>query len=133
MSHLLLKRCPVALVPAPPGPRPLRFSHRVSLGPDCPPLELGAGHMARLADGAAEARLGSTAVLSTVCRGRVTSPGFLPLTVDYRLVLELCVLHVYSRVINDALDKKLPRRAGCRLTCYGGSWAPAREKYLLAE
>ena len=89
MSHLLLKRCPVALVPAPPGPRPLRFSHRVSLGPDCPPLELGAGHMARLADGAAEARLGSTAVLSTVCRGRVTSPGFLPLTVDYRLVLEL--------------------------------------------
>ena len=100
MSHLLLKRCPVALVPAPPGPRPLRFSHRVSLGPDCPPLELGAGHMARLADGAAEARLGSTAVLSTVCRGRVTSPGFLPLTVDYRLVAELCVVHAYSSFLN---------------------------------
>ena len=130
MSHLLLKRCPVALVPAPPGPRPLRFSHRVSLGPDCPPLELGAGHMARLADGAAEARLGSTAVLSTVCRGRVTSPGFLPLTVDYRLVLELCVVVLFTFI--NALDKKLQRRAGCRLTSYGGSWAPAKEKYLSA-
>ena len=131
MSHLLLKRCPVALVPAPPGPRPLRFSHRVSLGPDCPPLELGAGHMARLADGAAEARLGSTAVLSTVCRGRVTSPGFLPLTVDYRLVLELSFSYLFT--FSKCLDKKLQRRGGCQPTSSAESWAPAREKFWSAE
>ena len=40
----------------------------------------------RLADGGAEARLGNSSVLSTVCRGRIMSPGFLPLTVDYRQV-----------------------------------------------
>jgi len=86
MSHILLKKCPLSLC-APQSistRKPLRFSHKVSLGSDTAPLELSWGHMARLADGGAEARLGNSSVLSTVCRGRIMSPGFLPLTVDYR-------------------------------------------------
>ena len=66
--------------------RPLLFSHKVLLGggDGSVPLELSSGQLARLADGSAQVRLGNTAVLSTVCRGRQTSSGFLPLTVDYR-------------------------------------------------
>ena len=67
--------------------RPLLFSHHVILGGGgeaSAPLELSSGQLARLADGSAQVRLGNTAVLSTVCRGRQTSAGFLPLTVDYR-------------------------------------------------
>ena len=84
MSQVLLTR---RLLPSPravTAPRPLKFSHKVSLGPETPPLELTSGHMARLADGCSEVRLGQTSVLSTVCRGRQVNPGFLPLTVDYR-------------------------------------------------
>ena len=72
MSHLLLKRCPLS-----PGlqtsPRPLTFSHQVRLGPDTPPLELSSGSLARLADGCGVARIGNTAVLSTVCRQRLNT------------------------------------------------------------
>ena len=65
--------------------RPLLFSHHVILGgEDSAPLELSSGQLAKLADGSAQVRLGNTAVLSTVCRGRQTTAGFLPLTVDYR-------------------------------------------------
>ena len=80
-SHLLCRGrsiCPL------PSPRPLLFSHRVPLGPSCPPLELSSGHLARLADGCGVAKLGKTAVLATVCRGKVATSSFLPLTVDYR-------------------------------------------------
>ena len=87
MSQLLLRGRPLPLSPqAITAPRPLRFSHKVSLGPpgSGPPLELISGHLARLADGCSEVRLGHTSVLSTVCRGRQLNPGFLPLTVDYR-------------------------------------------------
>ena len=85
MSQLLLKKCPVC-PRVPSTARPLLFSHRVPLGPDCPPLELSSGSLARLAEGCGVARLGQTAVLSTVCRGRhlLQGPSFLPLTVDYR-------------------------------------------------
>ena len=87
MSQLLLRGRPLPLSPqVVTSPRPLRFSHKVSLGPpgSGPPLELASGHLARLADGCSEVRLGHTSVLSTVCRGRQLNPGFLPLTVDYR-------------------------------------------------
>ena len=80
---LLIKRTPL-FQPSSSLHKPLRFSHQVSLGPGTPPLTLVTGHMARLADGAAEVRLGNTSVLSTVCRGKQLTPGFLPLTVDYR-------------------------------------------------
>ena len=66
------------------APRPLRFSYRVPLGGESPPLELSSGRLARMADGCGEARLGSTAVLTAVCRGRPQPAAFLPLTVDYR-------------------------------------------------
>ena len=72
MSQLLLKKCPVC--PRVPGTaRPLLFSHRVPLGPDCPPLELSSGSLARLAEGCGVARIGNTAVLSTVCRQSVNT------------------------------------------------------------
>ena len=83
MSQLLLKRCPVC-PGSRAGPRPLRFSHRVALGPNSAPLELSSGWLARLAEGCGVARLGNTAVLSTVCRGKQLQSPFLPLTVDYR-------------------------------------------------
>ena len=56
----------------------------IPLGPHSPPLELSTGQLARLADGCAVAQLGNTAVMSTVCRGKVSTSSFLPLTVDYR-------------------------------------------------
>jgi len=56
----------------------------IPLGPSCPPLQLSSGKLARLADGCAVATLGNTAVMSTVCRGKVSTSSFLPLTVDYR-------------------------------------------------
>ena len=83
MSHFLLKKCPISRCPR-AGPRPLMFSHQVSLGPTTAPLELSSGSLARLAEGCGVARLGQTAVLSTVCRGKYIQSGFLPLTVDYR-------------------------------------------------
>ena len=91
MSYLLkLRSCKV------PRPSPLIFSFpsllstsshsviSIPLGPSCPPLQLSTGELARLADGCAVAQLGNTAVMSTVCRGKVTTTSFLPLTVDYR-------------------------------------------------
>ena len=83
MSHFLLKKCPISRCPR-AGPRPLMFSHQVWLGPTTAPLELSSGSLARLAEGCGVARLGQTAVLSTVCRGKYIQSGFLPLTVDYR-------------------------------------------------
>ena len=72
MSHLLLKKCPLS-ARLQSSPRPLRFSHQVKLGPDTPPLELSSGSLARLAEGCGVARIGNTAVLSTVCRQSVNT------------------------------------------------------------
>ena len=50
-----------------------------------PPLQLSTGRLAKLADGAAVATLGGTAVMATVCRGKAGGgQSFLPMTVDYR-------------------------------------------------
>ncbi|XP_072181940.1 polyribonucleotide nucleotidyltransferase 1, mitochondrial-like [Diadema setosum] len=49
------------------------------------PLVLSTGELARLADGCATAKIGDTTVMVTaVSKKSGTSPGFLPLTVDYR-------------------------------------------------
>jgi len=48
-------------------------------------LKLSTGTLAKLADGAAVAQVGGTAVMATVCRGKtIAGQSFLPMTVDYR-------------------------------------------------